>query len=127
MFLSAEGPNTADRVHEGVGFTHHMVEDMDYDVSIDKYAFLASTSGTRTDLKKYVWGLREEQVEVLQHVRDLGSHLNTLRVRRNGTMAVRCRNSKLRDDRLNHMPTPRTSNKLVVMGLSTQQPSMLRK
>ena len=68
------------KVHDGVAATHQMVEDMDSEVNIDKSALMANTPNTRKALKKYLWGLREEQVVVYQHARDLGSHLNTLRV-----------------------------------------------
>ena len=116
MFLAAEGENNPARVHEGVEITHQMVEDMASKVNIDKTGLLANSPKARKALKNFLWGLREEKVEVYQHVRDLGSHLNTVRAKRNGTMAARCKAAKVLATRLKHMPTPRTSNKLVVMG-----------
>ena len=59
MFLASEGPNLAEKVHEGVAAAHHMVEDMDSEVNIDKSALMANTPHTSTALKQYLWGLRE--------------------------------------------------------------------
>ena len=72
--------------------------------NVAKSTFLSNKPGNRAELRARRWGQAQVRVRTVHDVRDLGSHLNTIRATRNGTMQMRCERALSVLERILHMP-----------------------